>query len=259
MRRNWLVAFICCLAALALGSGNSLAQRGGPPGAENRIGFLGFAGGNKVVTGAPYCGLVTNKFVDSLADGNQIHRDTTTNVCRDSQGRTYRELNLPAVVSGSENSPRSIVISDPVGGVDYMLDPTHKTYRKVTRPTGKPPAGNAARFQGNSPNAGVSTDLGYQTVGGLSCKGTRITRTIAAHSRLGNEQSFQVTMERWHSADLDIDVQTQTTDPSRGNTSMMVTNINRSEPDAALFQVPAGYTLKAGPGGPDGFRRPRGQ
>jgi hypothetical protein len=260
MQRNRLVVFICCLTALAFGSGISQAQRGpGGPGPQNRIGFLGFAGGpgNRVVTGAPYCGTVTDEFSQTLSDGNQIHRETSSNVCRDSQGRTYRQVNLPAVVSGSDNSPRAVVISDPVAGVDYMLDPVHKTYHKFTHPTGKPPAGGnppLPRFQGGNPNPGATSDLGFQTIAGLSCKGTRFTRTIAAHSGLGNEQPLQVTTERWYSPDLSIEIQTQTTDPSRGNSTTTVSNINRNEPDATLFQVPAGYTLQqGGPGRPGGF------
>jgi hypothetical protein len=273
MKRNWLLICTCSLAVVAFGSDVGRAQRGGPgpggpglgPGPQDRIGFLGFAGGpgNKVVTGAPYCGQLTSDFVQTLGDGNQIHRQTVTNICRDSQGRTYRQMNLPAVVSGSADAPRAVVISDPVAGVDYMLDSTHKTYRKFVVPTGKPPkppAGPPPLFEGGRPNQGATTDLGFQTINGLSSKGTRFTRTIPAHSPLGNEQPLTVTTERWYSQDLSIDIQTQTTDPSRGNTSTSMGNINRSEPDPTLFQVPAGYTLQQGPGGPGGFgRRPRAQ
>jgi hypothetical protein len=263
MRSTWLVVFSCSIAALALGPAVSHAQRGGPgPGPENRIGFLGFAGpGNKVVTGAPFCGQLTDNFVQKFADGNQIHRQTVTNVCRDSQGRTYRQVDLPAVVSGSADSPRAVVISDPVAGMDYMLDPAHKTYRKFAQPNRKPAGGNPPpHSQGGNPNPPTTTDLGFQTVNGLSVKGTRITRTIPAHSPLGNDQPLTVTTERWYSPDLSVDIQTQTTDPSRGNTSTAMSNINRSEPDASLFQVPAGYTLQEGFGGRGGFGRgPRPQ
>jgi len=261
MQRNWLVVFACCFAALGFGSASSRAQRNGPgPGPQNRIGFLGFAGGpgNKVVTGAPYCGQVTEEFSQTLGDGNQIHRSTTSTVCRDNQGRTYSQMSLP--FSGPGNPPSGVIIRDPVAGADYILDTTHKTYRKITHPA-KPAfgkAGNGPRFQGGNPNGGAGTDLGFQTIAGLSCKGTRFTRTIGAHSGLGNEQPLQVTTERWHSPDLSIDIQTQTTDPSRGNTNTTVSNINRNEPDASLFQVPAGYTLQQG--GPGGFdRRPKAQ
>jgi hypothetical protein len=212
------------------------------------------------VTGAPYCGQLTDNFTQIFADGNQIHRETVTNVCRDSQGRTYHQVNLPEIVAGSGNSPRAVMINDPVAGVDYMLDPAHKTYRKFVRPKGKGFQGNPPQFRGGNPNPASTTDLGFQTIGGLSCKGTRFTHTIPAHSPLGNEQALTVTTDRWYSPDLSIDIQTQTTDPSRGNTSTTVSNISRNEPDASLFQVPAGYTEQQGPGGPGGFvRRPRGQ
>lgn len=258
MRRNWWLVFGLGLASVVLATAVSHAQRGGPGGGpQNRIGFLGFAGGGgKVVTGAPYCGQLTSEFVQTFADGNQIHRSTVTNVCRDSQGRVYSQMNLPAFLANS-GQPGRITISDPVAGVDYMIDPSNKTYRKFTRPSGKQAGGNPPQFQGGTRNAGTKTDLGYQTINGLSCKGTRITRTIPAHSNLGNEQPLTVTTDRWYSPDLSIDIQTQTTDPSRGNSSSVLNNINRSEPDASLFQVPAGYTLQQGPGGPG--RGPRAQ
>jgi len=264
MRSNWLVVFSCGIAAVALSSGVGRAQRGGPgpgpgprPGPEGRIGFLGFAGGpgNKVVTGAPYCGQLTSDFIQKFADGNDIHRHTVTNICRDSQGRVFSRLNLPDFLANG-GQPQRITISDPVAGVDYLLDPAHKTYRKVVVRTGKRPGGNPPpKFQGDNQNRGASTDLGFQTISGLSCKGTRFTRTIPANSPLGNEQPLTITTDRWYSPDLSIDIQTQTTDPSRGNTSTTLSNINRNEPDASLFQVPAGYTLQEGFGGPGGFGR----
>jgi hypothetical protein len=43
----------------------------------------------KVVTGAPYSAEVSNSVVETLADGNTIHRTSTGRTARDSQGRTY--------------------------------------------------------------------------------------------------------------------------------------------------------------------------
>ena len=267
MRSSWLVVLACCIAAIVFGSGIGHAQRGGPgrgpgPGAEKGIGFLGFAGepGNKVVTGAPYCGQLTSDFTQKFADGNDIHRHTVTSVCRDSQGRVYSQMNLPDFLANG-GQPQRITISDPVAGVDYFLDTVHKTYRKVVVPTGKRPGRNPPpRFQGGNPNPSTTTDLGFQTINGLSCKGTRFTRTTPAHSPLGNEQPLTITTDRWYSPDLSIDIQTQMTDPSRGNTNTTLSNINRNEPDASLFQVPAGYTLQQGFAGPGEFgRSPRPQ
>jgi hypothetical protein len=40
----------------------------------------------------------------------------------------------------------------------------------------------------------------------------------------------------------------KTSDPRFGTTTMQLTNVVRAEPDATLFQVPAGYTVTQGRG-----------
>jgi hypothetical protein len=37
---------------------------------------------------------------------------------------------------------------------------------------------------------------------------------------------------------------TRRSDPRSGETTYRLTNIDRSEPDRSLFEVPAGYTIK---------------
>ena len=49
--------------------------------------------------------------------------------------------------------------------------------------------------------------------------------------------------------DLKVPVMTKVTDPRFGTTTMELTNINRSQPDSPLFQVPSDYTVKKGPRG----------
>jgi hypothetical protein len=46
-------------------------------------------------------------------------------------------------------------------------------------------------------------------------------------------------------------------DPRMGTTTFQLTNIQRQEPDASLFQVPPDYTVKQG--GQGRFRRGGGQ
>ena len=48
---------------------------------------------------------------------------------------------------------------------------------------------------------------------------------------------------------------TKTSDPRMGTTTMELTNVNRSQPDPALFTVPSDYTVKKGMGGPMGGGR----
>ncbi|MGA8368040.1 MAG: hypothetical protein WB716_12045, partial [Candidatus Acidiferrales bacterium] len=68
--------------------------------------------------------------------------------------------------------------------------------------------------------------------------------------------------ERWYSPDLQMNVLVKRSDPRMGQTVFQLSDIQRKEPDASLFQVPADYTMtRGGPGGrgPFGRRRGRGQ
>ena len=272
MRGKVFALLTCSLAFVAMGSVRLGAQnppggpggppprfgRGGfPPGPQDGIGFLGFevGVGNKVVTGAPYSALVTTEHNETLADGNQIHNTNTITVYRDGQGRTRREETLSAIgsYSASGNPPQVIFLNDPVAGVAYVLDPARKTARKFTLPQHGGGPGNTLQFQrGNSnPNSSM-TSLGSKTLEGVLVQGTQFTRTIPA-GRVGNAQQIQIVTTRWYSSELNINVHTETSDPQHGKTTTNVTNINRSEPDATLFQLPADYTLQAA--GPRG-RRP---
>ena len=52
--------------------------------------------------------------------------------------------------------------------------------------------------------------------------------------------------ERWYSTDLQLPLATTHTDPMMGTMTSNLTNINRSAPDASLFQVPSDYTIETG-------------
>ena len=112
------------------------------------------------------------------------------------------------------------------------------------------------------PHDVVSTSLGTQTVGGVSAEGTRYTRTIPV-GQIGNSKPLVIVTERWYSPDLQMVVMTKRTDPRAGETIFSVSNIQRQEPAASLFQIPADYTLQQhgrhdghGNGGPLGPGQP---
>ena len=131
------------------------------PDAQNNITFVGFEAGlgNQTVTGAPYSAQITSEFEQTLSDGNKIDRKTATTVYRDGQGRTRREQTLPAIgpYAASTTPPQAIFINDPVAGVTYVLDPVHKTARKMPRPNilpavaGQPGPGGPGRGPGRGP------------------------------------------------------------------------------------------------------------
>lgn len=87
--------------------------------------------------------------------------------------------------------------------------------------------------------------LGRQTIEGVEAEGTRTVTTIPA-GEVGNEKPIEIVNERWYSKDLQMVLMTRHSDPRFGDNVYRVTNINRAEPDAALFVVPADYKLTEG-------------
>ncbi len=221
---------------------------------DEMIGFVGFEMGmhGKTVTGAPFSASFSVQTTQAMADGNQIQRNTTGTIARDSQGRTHRDMTLPAIgpwsTSGSSEAtpPHAVFIDDPVAGTHYILQPDKKTAETMRRPSAdargeKDHAEN--RSERRNSNGVVTTDLGTQTINGVAAQGTRTTHTIAAGA-IGNQKPIVVVAERWYSADLQTNVMTKRTDPRTGETTVtQLTNIQRAEPDASLFQVPADYTI----------------
>ena len=274
---------LACAVAVA-GAWSVAAQRGpggpppgiggfrgmGPGPADDALGFVGFEAGlsGRTVSGAPFTADFSTEMTEVLPDGNRIDNKTTGTFARDSQGRTRRELTLSSIggysTSANGGGPaHGVVISDPVGRVSYVLDANRKQAREMNIPNNPFRGGNGAN-RGSNPNAqsnpNVTTQsLGTQTIGGIAADGTRTTRTIPA-GQVGNEKPIEITVERWYSPDLQTDVLIKRSDPRGGTTVFQLTNVVRSEPDAALFQVPSDYTVVSGrgPGPRRGMARPVG-
>ena len=90
-------------------------------------------------------------------------------------------------------------------------------------------------------------NLGVQNIEGVDAEGTRTITTIPADA-IGNERPIEIVYERWYSKDLQILVMSKHSDPRFGEQTYRLTNINRSEPDPSLFEVPNGYTFQTEPG-----------
>jgi hypothetical protein len=250
-------------------------EEGGPGGPfGDRVELLGFEGVHqgKVVKGAPFSATASSETTQKLQDGTIIDRTNSIALYRDSQGRFRRDVTLsgfgPLQTSGKPHT--MIMIGDPVAGVHYMLDPEKKVAHKMTAPNGG--KGGALsndkaqafeeRMQKRLAKEEASGEvkkesLGTQTIkeNGLSAEGTRITRTIPA-GQIGNSNPIQIVFERWYSPDLQVVVKSSRIDPRFGTTTYVLTNVQRTEPAAAMFTVPSDYTVKeGGPGGRGGHRR----
>lgn len=204
---------------------------------------LGMHAGSPVV-GAPYSAVEVRSTQQVLANGNVIQHRQQTTLYRDSQGRTRMEMTIER--PGSQAVTR-VTVTDPVAGVMRNIDAQNKTvHEMVFRQRSSQNAGGRAL---NRPgNATVQTEnLGAQTINGVAATGTRVTRTIPAGAQ-GNSQPIQTVHETWFSDDLKVPLMVKTTDPRFGTTTIQLTNVVRAEPDAALFQAPAGYTVTQGMG-----------
>lgn len=209
----------------------------------------------KPVTGAPFSAQATTQTTQTLADGNQINRTETAQIARDSSGRTRRDATVSHIGPwSSASTPREIVnISDPVAGVNYLIDVTDKTASQMPFHAREGSGNGAAarHMRTNGEVAGQSSiqrtteSLGTQVMAGVTAQGTRTTETIPAGA-IGNENPIVIVSERWVSSQLQETIYSKRTDPRFGTTIYQLTNISQAEPAPALFQVPSGYTVTTG-------------
>jgi hypothetical protein len=238
-----------------------------------QVELLGFSGlhGGKVVKGAPFTALALSETRQTLADGTTITHKFENSLYRDADGRFRKESTLPAIgpLATSGKSHSFIVIMDPVAGATYTLDPERKlAHKMVARERGGPGTekfgpggdvrfetgpGGAVRFErfekridGDSDADVKKESLGTQMINGVNAEGTRYTRTIPV-GQIGNDRALTIVKEEWYSPDLQMIVQSKRNDPMFGQTVYSLTNIQRTEPSAGLFSVPAGYTVKDAP------------
>jgi hypothetical protein len=239
------------------------------------------------VLASPYSATVINESVQTLADGNRIVQKSTGTTARDSEGRTRNDAALPMIGNmAPASAPHLVFIVDPVAQASYTLNLDEKTAhvmggKMVAGPApGGPDAAAASKWFRTSastlsslssmpaPPMGAMTlslsapkvdldkeqaearteDLGTQVIEGVNAQGSRSTRTIAA-GEIGNEKPIEIVTEVWTSPDLKTVVMSKRTDPRSGEQTFRLTNIARSEPDPALFTIPADFkTVGSGAG-----------
>lgn len=215
-----------------------------------------------VITGVPYSAEEVFDRTQTLADGTRItQRTRVTKFFRDSEGRTRNERPMFMGAREASEDVMIVEISDPVSGFRYVLDPyNHIAHRfsppeKPNEPTRYSQQANAASSRTTSSTSvrtvvsaaparpEVTTEsLGTQTIEGVSVEGTRMTTTVAV-GEIGNDRPIVSVRESWFSPDLKVVVLSKTSDPRMGESTMKLRNIDRTEPDPALFRAPADYQL----------------
>ena len=246
MKRVLYAVFAAALLVTA-----ASAQFAGPPpgGPRGPGGFgRGFGPGmrsGKVVKNEPYTATATDTFTQTLANGNTIQRTATATVARDSFGRTYEQQTINGGPLATNGPVVLTFINDPIAGYSYVLNPTTKTAtrRPLHTSSSGTDAETAVRPQRPANPNVVQTDLGTQNINGVNAAGKRSTHVMPAGS-VGNAQPITAVSEVWTSPDLQVVVSAKRDDPRTGVSVYALTNIQRAEPAATLFQIPADYTVQ---------------
>lgn len=201
------------------------------------------------ISNAPFSADVVKDSLQTLANGTRVPVETNGKMFRDSAGRTRTETELKSATGASLHY---VTILDPVTQLNARLDPQTKTatlYPFPATPSATAEAKLTKALAARSatvsrvPALVASQDMGPSTLQGYSVTGTK--RTVpAAASAPGSQRARNVVLESWFSPELQIELQSTTEDPQLGLSTTKLVNISIAEPDSALFQVPADYTIK---------------
>ena len=249
------------LAQNGIGSGSLPQILVDPPPAPMLGGIMGGvslgAYNMNAFKGQPYSCKQTTTTVKTLADGTIITNVLEERILRDSEGRERREL---SVMKDGNIDVISIRLTDPVENEMVTLFTHDKSAhvlhvprpRMQSAPQPQPQTAEqkakmeelraklaAYRKEHPAPNA---EKLPGQIVAGVYAEGVHHTLVIPA-GREGNDRDIHVETETWTSPDLKIVVLSKTDDPRIGKITREVSELQRIEPDPALFRIPSDYKV----------------
>lgn len=195
------------------------------------------------ISGKPFSGTDSVDWTRILEDGSEVATHHDARLARDSQGRIYRErvTRFPAN-SDQKSHVMEIEIMDPMAHTHTTCDVVarHCNITSYNGPVSVPskPIGTF----GNGQRSIARENIGNDTIDGLDAVGTRETLSIAAGVE-GNSQPMTIVEEAWYSPELEVNLSISRKDPREGTVVIHVVDLSRSDPDPALFQVPANYTV----------------
>ncbi len=222
-------------------------------GAVLSVGFHPFAGRVPVILNEPFSAEQQAERHQTLADGTHIDQDARpTKLWRDSSGRMRIErVAFRYETPMTRGFPAVVVISDPVAGYQYVLDPeahvAHRypaQFRVIPDPPAikndQPPVTESRMDAAHETTRTES--LGTQVVEGLAAVGKRTTILRDADS--GDAAApKEMTVEAWYSVDLRIEVLYKCADRSSTDNVRALHEVSRAEPSPSLFAIPSGYSI----------------
>jgi hypothetical protein len=194
------------------------------------------------VPNRPYTAQVVETDVQTRANGAHVQRETKVFEARDSQGRTWIE----SFQSNNMERPMVVNLYIPLRRQFIQLFPGQRTARVMTFPgTGPIP------IHRNLHVVKTKTEtLPGRTIHGIYAVGTRTTRVRPPDD--GHGPDVLNVHETWISPDLKIVVfaKDTSTDPGSDQITTEIRQLDRSEPDSALFEIPGDYKIVEATTGP---------
>jgi hypothetical protein len=245
--------------------------------AQCGVNTLGFSNAGIVTDNPFHAELVVSRTTnDEPATPTSSHAPEL--IARDSQGRVRTEratgqfLHENGAEAGAKTEQHIIMICDPVAQTLTQID-TLSASAKIIR--ARPSAPNSPRPQGLPPRTFCSSrlfinhrnqgeDLGVQTIEGVEAHGVRITMPpheapAAADGEPVVNSSGGNVREIWCSDQLSAVVLTVMPNMRTGaKSTIAMQNIERTEPDASLFQIPRDYSISESVAESHGSRTPTG-
>lgn len=198
---------------------------------------------------APFTAIVHTEWTRPLAEGGTFTLVNQRRVARDSSGRIYEERWLLVPRNGDAQSRMNVIqVADPNAHTLYncfTLQTPHRcvleTFRETPQMAYKPMVGTTGPLPNN---AGFQTheDLGMRSIEGIETHGTRDTMNFNA-GVIGNDQPYSSHREFWQAPQLGVNLYSEVVNPTAGKQVFTLTDVNLSEPDQHLFELPEGFVV----------------
>jgi hypothetical protein len=196
------------------------------------------------VTGKPYKLTETRTTTKKRAAGPPETTVFVEHRMRDSEGRVRTEKGR---IENGNFKCMLISLIDPVGHFTANLYPdqkqavvTHYLPPKPLTPEEKlkvdAKEAQLAEARKSAPKNPNREDLPAETIDGISVPGRRLHLVM---------QGVPVIEDTWGSSELGIEMKSETDDPRSGHFSMIVSDLQRTEPLPSLFRIPDDYKVRS--------------
>lgn len=199
---------------------------------------------------APFTLMLDTEWVRPLGDGGSMTVVNKRRIARDAAGRIYEERWFLVPKSGNVQSQMTTIqIADPNAHTLYncfFFGPKRNVCELLDYSPSEPAVNTAEKdMAGELPdNRGSFAHkyLGKQMISGVETVGVKDS-TYFHPGVFGNDRQMTVEREVWYSPHLDLNLLSIRSDPRTGKQTFTATDVIMGDPDVALFELPAGFSV----------------